>query len=55
MPLEHPDDHAALLHFILAGQLEYWAPQQRHFPRELARRYPKLGAKELAEERVKYG
>lgn len=48
MPAKNPDDHAALLNFILAGQLEYRAPQQRQFPRELARRYPKLGAKELA-------
>lgn len=48
MPPKNPDAQTELLNFILAGQLEYRAPQQRQFPRELARRYPKLGAKEIA-------
>ena len=48
MPPENPDAHAELLNFILANQIEYRPRLQELFPRELAQRYPKLGAKELA-------
>lgn len=48
MPPKNPENNAELLNFILAGQLDYRASQQRRLPRELAQRYPKLGAKDLA-------
>lgn len=59
MPLEQPDDHAELLNFVLAGQLECRAPQQRQFgwicADFLARLCTSAPSVIGQEERVKHG
>lgn len=43
-----PRHRAELLNFLLTGKLDWSASAQKRFPRDLATRYPSLGAKELA-------